>query len=422
MDQRDNRLFTIMNPANISIQDYSYDLPDEKIALHPLTQRDASKLLIYKDGKIEENSFAQIADFLPERSLLVFNNTKVINARIRFKKPTGAGIEIFCLEPQGIITEYSTVMSATGTVQWKCLVGGAAKWKNETLEKSINVAGREVLLKAAMIEKLQDTYSIQLSWTPASLSFASIIEAAGDVPLPPYIKRNTDDEDHSRYQTIFAQEEGSVAAPTAGLHFTDNIFEKLSRRNISLHFVTLHVGAGTFKPVKAATMQGHEMHSEYIDVDKALILDLINNSGKITAVGTTSLRTLESLYWLGAKAFLNLSEKTLTLKQWDVYEEPLASSAISVKDALLALLNWMHKNNLNNIFTQTQLLIAPGYRFKVANMLITNFHQPQSTLLLLVAAAIGSDWKKMYDYALHNNFRFLSYGDGNLIYIDQSAE
>jgi S-adenosylmethionine:tRNA ribosyltransferase-isomerase len=409
-----------MNQANISIKDYTYDLPDEKIALYPLAQRDASKLLIYKEEKIEENIFANIADFLPAQSLLVFNNTKVINARIRFKKPTGATIEIFCLEPQGTITEYSSVMSATGNVQWKCLVGGAAKWKNELLEKQIIVEGREVLLKAEMIEKLQDAYSIRLSWEPGSLSFASIIEAAGDVPLPPYIRRSTEEGDHSRYQTIFAQEEGSVAAPTAGLHFTQSIFEKLSAKNIRKTFVTLHVGAGTFKPVKAATMQGHEMHSEYIDVDETLILDLINCTGKITAVGTTSLRTLESLYWLGAKAFLDPSEKKLILKQWDVYQQPLASSAISLQDALQALLRWMKKNSFSNIFTQTQLLIAPGYRFRVAHILITNFHQPQSTLLLLVAAAIGGDWKKIYGYALNNNFRFLSYGDGNLIYINNT--
>jgi S-adenosylmethionine:tRNA ribosyltransferase-isomerase len=304
--------------------------------------------------------------------------------------------------------------------EWICFVGNAAKWKNETLEKKIIVEGREVLLKAEMIEKLQDAYSIQLSWDPGSLSFASIIEAAGDVPLPPYIRRSTEEEDHSRYQTIFAQEEGSVAAPTAGLHFTQSIFEKLSAKNIRKTFVTLHVGAGTFKPVKAATMQGHEMHSEYIDVDETLILDLINCTGKITAVGTTSLRTLESLYWLGAKAFLDPSEKKLILKQWDVYQQPLASSAISLQDALQALLRWMKKNSFSNIFTQTQLLIAPGYRFRVAHILITNFHQPQSTLLLLVAAAIGGDWKKIYGYALNNNFRFLSYGDGNLIYINNT--
>lgn len=405
-----------MNPYQISIQDYSYHLPEEKIALHPLAQRDASRLLIYKEGKITENTFANIASLLPEETLLVFNNTRVINARLRFKKPTGAAIEIFCLEPQGDITEYSTVMAATGQSQWKCLVGGAAKWKDEVLLKNININGEPVVLQASMLNKLSDAYSIQLSWSPASYSFAAVIEAAGDTPLPPYIKRNTDNEDVSRYQTIFAQEDGSVAAPTAGLHFTENIFAKLAKRNISKTFVTLHVGAGTFKPVKAASMQDHEMHAEYIDVDEKNIRELKNNLGKIAAVGTTSLRTIESLYWLGVKVFLNPAEKKLVIHQWDVYQEPLQSSAIKPADALDALLAWMEQNNTPHIFTQTQLLIAPGYRFRMANILITNFHQPQSTLLLLVAAAIGEDWKKMYDYALQHDFRFLSYGDGNLIF------
>ena len=405
-----------MNPYQISIQDYSYHLPEEKIALHPLAQRDASRLLIYKEGKITENIFANIASLLPEETLLVFNNTKVINARLRFKKPTGAAIEIFCLEPQGDITEYSTVMAATGQSQWKCLVGGAAKWKDEELHKNISIDGKPVVLKASMINKLSDAYSIQLSWSPAAYSFAAVIEAAGDTPLPPYIKRNTDNEDTSRYQTIFAQEDGSVAAPTAGLHFTEAIFTKLAERNISKTFVTLHVGAGTFKPVKAAIMQDHEMHAEYFDVDEKNIRQLKNNIGNIAAVGTTSLRTIESLYWLGVKAFLNPGEKKLGLQQWDVYQEPLLSCAIQPADALDALLVWMQQNNTSHVFTQTQLLIAPGYRFRVTNILITNFHQPQSTLLLLVAAAIGEDWKKMYDYALQNDFRFLSYGDGNLIF------
>jgi len=405
-----------MNPYQISIQDYSYHLPEEKIALHPLAQRDASRLLIYKEGKITENIFANIASLLPEETLLVFNNTKVINARLRFKKPTGAAIEIFCLEPQGDITEYSTVMAATGQSQWKCLVGGAAKWKDEELHKNISIDGKPVVLKASMINKLSDAYSIQLSWSPAAYSFAAVIEAAGDTPLPPYIKRNTDNEDNSRYQTIFAQEDGSVAAPTAGLHFTEAIFTKLAERNISKTFVTLHVGAGTFKPVKAASMQDHEMHAEYFDVDEKNIRQLKNNIGNIAAVGTTSLRTIESLYWLGVKAFLNPGEKKLGLQQWDVYQEPLLSCAIQPADALDALLVWMQQNNTSHVFTQTQLLIAPGYRFRVTNILITNFHQPQSTLLLLVAAAIGEDWKKMYDYALQNDFRFLSYGDGNLIF------
>lgn len=405
-----------MDPANINIQDYSYDLPEEKIALHPLAQRDASKLLLYRNGAISVDTFANIPNLLPEHTMLVFNNTRVINARIRFLKTTGAAIEIFCLEPQGDITEYSTVMAATERSSWKCLVGGAAKWKDELLEKRFTIQGETVLLQARMAARLPEAFSIEFTWLPAHYSFASIVEAAGDTPLPPYIKRSTDGEDVSRYQTIFAEHDGSVAAPTAGLHFTETIFTQLALKNISKTFVTLHVGAGTFKPVKAASMKDHEMHAEYIDVNEKTIVELKEKVGRLAAVGTTSLRTLESLYWLGVKASLNKGETKLTIHQWDVYREPLLSTSLKPAEALEALLAWMKQNNLERIFTQTQLLIAPGYRFRMANMLITNFHQPQSTLLLLVAAAIGDDWKKMYNYALQNDFRFLSYGDGNLIY------
>ena len=410
-----------MNPSEISIQNYHYHLPEEKIALHPLQQRDASKLLLYKNGGIKETVFKNIHEYLPEECLLVFNNTKVINARLHFKKTTGAAIEIFCLEPAGAVNEYSSVMNKTASTRWKCLVGGAAKWKNEILEKEIIIDGKPIILKAEMIEKITEAYLIKFSWKPGHYSFAAIIEIAGDTPLPPYIKRSTDNEDASRYQTIFAAQEGSVAAPTAGLHFTENIFKNIEEKKIEKTFVTLHVGAGTFKPVKAATMKAHEMHAEYIDVSVETIYKLIEKTGNIAAVGTTSLRTIETLYWLGVKAFLDPQIKNLQLSQWDVYEAPLASSSINAKDALSALLNWMQKNKLNHIFTQTQLLIAPGYTFRIADILITNFHQPQSTLLLLVAAAIGNDWKKMYEYALENDFRFLSYGDGNLIFISATA-
>jgi S-adenosylmethionine:tRNA ribosyltransferase-isomerase len=408
-----------MDPFKITIRDYTYQLPEEKIALYPLEQRDASKMLVYKKGTITEHRFNQLAENLPANSLLVFNNTKVINARLRFKKDTGASIEIFCLEPLGAINEYTSVMNATGSVLWKCLVGGAAKWKKESLGKRVMVNGAEVLLSADKVEKLTDAYSIRLSWSPAHYSFAAIVEAAGDTPLPPYIKRDTDNEDSSRYQTIFAREEGSVAAPTAGLHFTEKLFEELTAKGIRKTWVTLHVGAGTFKPVKAHSMQNHEMHAEYIDVSKASLIELINNDGPLCAVGTTSLRTLESLYWMGVKTLLQPGTSQLSIAQWDVYREPLISSFVPAKEALEALLHWMDNNNLDRIFTQTQLLIAPGYRFRLCNMLVTNFHQPESTLLLLVAAAIGDDWKKMYDYALQNNFRFLSYGDGNLVFINQ---
>ena len=407
-----------MHPKEISIQDYTYHLPEEKIALHPLPQRDASKLLIYKKGKLEESVFKNITDFLPENTLLIFNNTKVINARLRFKKASGANIEIFCLEPAEAINEYSSIMSKTQTVRWKCFIGGASKWKNELLEKKIVVDGKTITLYASLIEKIPDAYIVALSWQPSHYSFACIIDAAGDVPLPPYIKRNTEIEDTNRYQTIFAKEDGSVAAPTAGLHFTENIFKKMKEKNIEKSFVTLHVGAGTFKPVKAATMQGHDMHSEYIDVSVETIRKLISNTGNIAAVGTTSLRTIETLYWLGVKASLQPELKNLQLHQWEVYLPELVNANMSAAAALEALADWMKKNNLQQIFTKTQLLIAPGYTFKMASMLITNFHQPQSTLLLLVAAAIGNHWKEVYNYALENNFRFLSYGDGNLIFMD----
>ncbi|RYY68504.1 MAG: S-adenosylmethionine:tRNA ribosyltransferase-isomerase [Chitinophagaceae bacterium] len=411
-----------MTAAQISISDYTYHLPEERIALHPLEQRDASKLLIYKAGAILESNFADISQHLPPKSLLVINNTKVINARIRFKKATGASIEIFCLEPLADITDYNTVMSTTHESTWKCLVGGAAKWKNELLERHTIIQGQRVVLQAEMLEKLKEAYSIKLSWTPAHYSFAEIIEASGDTPLPPYIKRDTGEEDVSRYQTIFAKAEGSVAAPTAGLHFTENIFKKLAEKNIEKAYVTLHVGAGTFKPVKAAIMQEHEMHAEYIDVNIETIEQLKNSAGNITAVGTTSCRTIESLYWLGVKVSIDPFQQNISIRQWDVYQEPLINTVLTPIEALQALINWMRTHNKTSIFTQTQLMIAPGYQFRLTNTLVTNFHQPQSTLLLLVAAAIGEDWRKMYDHALKHDFRFLSYGDGNLIFIDSKKK
>jgi S-adenosylmethionine:tRNA ribosyltransferase-isomerase len=404
-------------PKDISINDYAYDLPERNIAYHPLLERDASKLLIYKNGEITPSTFLHIAQHLPENSLLVFNDTKVINARIKFTKNTGSTIEIFCLEPFGLLQEYSTIMSTKTCVQWKCFVGGAAKWKEPIIEKKITIESETVLLSARIIEKITEAYIIEFNWLPTHFSFAEIIEAAGDVPLPPYIKRVTDDEDNSRYQTVYATHDGSVAAPTAGLHFNEKIFKTLSPKNIQKAFVTLHVGAGTFKPVKADTMQTHEMHAEYIDVHYDTIEFLKNNTKNIAAVGTTSLRTLETLYWLGVKVSLNKNIQELSLLQWDVYENLLSTSLITSKEALENLLDWMKENDKKHVFTKTQLLIAPGYTFKMVKMLVTNFHQPKSTLLLLVAAAIGNDWRKMYGYALKNNFRFLSYGDGNLIFL-----
>jgi S-adenosylmethionine:tRNA ribosyltransferase-isomerase len=408
------------DPKKISILDYTYDLPAERIALHPLAERDASKLLVYQNGKIQQDIYKNIADHLPTDSLLIFNNTKVIKARIRFQKSSGGVIEIFCLEPYEDINEYSTVMNKKGSVTWKCMIGGISKWKEGNLEMLWAVGSGQWTMRAKLVEKLSDAYIVEFTWMPADLSFAEVLEQCGDIPLPPYIKRKTEEKDIERYQTIYAVDEGSVAAPTAGLHFTKDIFNRLAEKNIQTDFVTLHVGAGTFKPVKAATMQDHEMHAEWIDVSVEMIENLITQLNKpIVAVGTTSLRTLESLYWMGVKAKLQPAIKQLNINQWEVYEVPLANCSLSAEESLTALVNWLKNNNRQNLFTQSQILIAPGYTFKIAKAIITNFHQPQSTLLLLVAAAIGDHWRKLYDYAMQNDFRFLSYGDGSLLLIDQ---
>lgn len=418
MGNRNCCVFTMTDPKKISILDYTYDLPTERIALHPLAERDASKLLVYKNGAIKEDVYKNIANHLPADSFLVFNNTKVIKARIRFQKSSGGIIEIFLLEPSG--ADYTTTLSATKKTTWKCLIGGVSKWKEGALELRMNTsAGSSEKLKISLLGKLSDAYIVEFNWE-GGISFAEVLEQSGDIPLPPYIKRKTEAADTARYQTIYAADEGSVAAPTAGLHFSEAVFKSLSEKNIETGFVTLHVGAGTFKPVKASTMQDHEMHAEWIDIGFEMIEQLIEQLNKtIAAVGTTSLRTLESLYWMGVKALLQPQTKQLAINQWEVYEAPLANTNISAKESLTALLNWMRDNKQDKIFTQSQILIAPGYTFKIAKAIITNFHQPQSTLLLLVAAAIGNDWIKNYDYAMQHDFRFLSYGDGSLLYINQ---
>jgi S-adenosylmethionine:tRNA ribosyltransferase-isomerase len=407
-----------MHPKNLSINNFTYHLPDEKIALHPLQQRDDSKLLIYKNGTIQTDVYKNIHEHLPQNSLLIFNNTKVIQARILFTKTTGGIIEIFCLEPYEAINDYASIMSKKEKVKWKCMIGGASKWKEGDLEKQFAIGNGQWAIKAKLIEKIADAYVVEFSWAPVELSFAEILEECGNIPLPPYIKRKPETEDKERYQTIYAEYKGSVAAPTAGLHFTATIFSSLQTKNISTGFVTLHVGAGTFKPVKAAIMQEHEMHAEWIDVTIGTIENLIKNlNNTVVAVGTTSLRTMESLYWLGVKALLHPSLQQLQITQWEVYDELSGNENITAQEALQALIKWLQKNNLDKLFTQTQILIAPGYQFKIAKAIITNFHQPQSTLLLLVAAAVGEDWRKIYNYALENDFRFLSYGDGSLLFI-----
>ncbi len=408
-----------MHPRQIAITDYTYDLPENLIAFYPLPNRDSSKLLVYKNAVLKETVFSNLPEELPEDCSLFFNNTKVINARLSFFKSTGSRIEIFCLEPAGKLTDYSLSLQKTETCTWQCFVGGASKWKEPFLERALEIGGQKIILKAEKKEPIKDAYLINFSWTPAQFTFAEILEAIGNIPLPPYINREAETEDLANYQTIFAKEKGSVAAPTAGLHFTEALLEKLKNKGVALNEITLHVGAGTFKPVKAALMQDHIMHAEYIDVSVNALENLLVKNN-IIAVGTTSLRTLESLYWMGVKVLLQPEGTQVSLSQWEVYETPLHNSKYSLKEAINALINWLKKNNQKRIFTQTQIIIAPGYRFRVADGLITNFHQPQSTLLLLVAAAIGEDWKKLYTYAIATNFRFLSYGDANFIAINKT--
>ena len=415
-----------MHPKNISISEFSYTLPEERIAHYPLPERDASKLLIYKEGKISEDTYKNISDHIPPESLLVFNDTKVVEARLLFQKATGGIIEIFCLEPDEQYADITTAMLQQGTVYWQCLVGGASKWKHgQVLKKIITAFEKEIILEAVYTEKKVGSFVIKLSWSPEQMSFAELLHNAGAVPLPPYIKRRPEKSDAKRYQTVYAHFDGSVAAPTAGLHFTDAIFQKLKEKNIQTNYVTLHVGAGTFKPVKTETIEKHEMHSEFIDVTKTSIENILESLDKnIIAVGTTTMRTVESLYWLGVKSRKTKLRSVTTepeqssavrVEQWDAYEFP--TQHLSAKEALTSLVEWMEKNRLDRLMTKTSIIIAPGYRPRIVKALITNFHQPQSTLLLIVAALIGDDWCRVYDYALQHDFRFLSYGDGSLLWV-----
>lgn len=406
-----------MHPKDLQIKDFSYNLPDDRIAKYPLANRDQSKLLIYKGKQISESVYQQIAKEIPENSLLLFNNTKVVEARILFQKETGATIEIFCLEPDDRYPDITSAMLQKGKVCWKCLVGGAKKWKETQISKSILMGGRTIAFTAERKEHIADYYLIEFNWSDADISFAEILHAAGLIPLPPYLNRAAETSDLDRYQTIYAKYDGSVAAPTAGLHFTEAVFGQLDAKNIERAYLTLHVGAGTFKPVKAEKIEGHEMHAEFIEVSVALIQKIISKlNDTIIPVGTTSMRTIESLYWLGVKTILHsdITLSELVINQWDPYT--IDASSISAAEALQALIVWMQKNELELLITKTQIIIAPGYSFKIAKALITNFHQPQSTLLLLVSALIGEEWKRVYEYALENDFRFLSYGDGCLLW------
>lgn len=404
-----------MHPKELRIEDYTYLLPDERIAKYPLATRDASKLLIYKNGEITEDNYRNIAQHIPSHTLMVFNQTKVVHARLLFTKPSGGVIEVFCLSPHNQYMDIQTAMLQKGKVEWECLVGGASKWKHGMVLQLINEAPH-FTLSAKITHRMPGAYTLMLEWDDAQLTFAEVLHYAGKVPLPPYLHRNAEVSDEERYQTLFAKQEGSVAAPTAGLHFTKDVLQNLLEKKIDNAFVTLHVGAGTFKPVKSETMAEHEMHAEWIDVSINTIKQLKEHpDGKIVAVGTTSLRTLESLYWIGNK-LVNGEDVDLhgiAITQWEPYEEkPICTPSIAL-DAIIA---YLEEHRLNNLVTRTQILIAPGYSFKIVNGLVTNFHQPQSTLLLLVSAFIGQDWRVIYNFAMEHDYRFLSYGDGCLLW------
>jgi S-adenosylmethionine:tRNA ribosyltransferase-isomerase len=411
-----------MHPKELSIKNFTYNLPDDRIAKYPLVERDRSKLLIYNDHKITEDTYSNLAGHLPADSLLVFNNTKVVEARLLFEKTNGSKIEIFCLEPHEKYSDITSAMLQKGKVWWKCLVGGAKKWKEGPLISLIKTDSSVITLTAQKTEQLSDSYVIELSWDAPYMSFAELLHVAGFIPLPPYLNRAVEASDKLRYQTIYAKHDGSVAAPTAGLHFTETLFKNLLDKNIQHEFVTLHVGAGTFKPVKSEIMQDHEMHAEFIDVTKEFIKQLLQYLPKtIVPVGTTSLRTIESLYWFGVKTKLDpsINAQNLHITQWEPYELP--ADPISAQDALLSLIDWLDKKHTDRLITKTQIIIAPGYRFRIIDALITNFHQPQSTLLLLVSAIMGDDWKVIYSHALQNDFRFLSYGDGSLLWLNRTV-
>ncbi|MDP4265835.1 MAG: S-adenosylmethionine:tRNA ribosyltransferase-isomerase [Bacteroidota bacterium] len=400
-----------MSPKDINISEYNYELPLNRIAQFPLIQRDKSKLLIYKNGEINETIFGNIPDYLQKGCSLVFNDTKVIQARMLFQKESGSTIEIFCLEPFFPFTEIEKSFSASSGCIWKCFIGNAKKWNGKFLSKNINTDNNQTLNLSVEIKGAEkNAYLIQFNWDNISLNFGDIINIFGNTPLPPYIKRVPDNIDKNRYQTVYAQYEGSVAAPTAGLHFTNEVIAKINKNNINSFYVTLHVGAGTFKPVSSPTISTHIMHSEHFSVNKTTINNLLKNlNNNIIAVGTTSVRTLESIYQLGKKIILNKDISLHMISQWEAYEN--LDKDISASASLNAILDYMDKNSLDNLTGQTEILIVPGYKFKIVKGLITNFHQPQSTLLLLIAAFIGSDWKRIYNYALSNDFRFLSYGD-----------
>ena len=400
-----------MDTKHIHISEYNYELPDERIAKFPLQERDHSKLLVYRNGEVSEDHFYHLPDYLEPGALMVFNNTKVIQARMHFRKETGALIEVFLLEPAEP-SDYELMFQTRGRCAWYCMVGNLKKWKDGTL----TLQHGALTIKATRKGEHGTSHLVEFEWT-GGMSFAEVIDAVGELPIPPYLNRETQESDKTTYQTVYSKIKGSVAAPTAGLHFTDRVLHDIDQRGIEREELTLHVGAGTFKPVKSEQIADHEMHTEFISVRRHTIERLIAHGGKAIAVGTTSVRTLESLYYMGLKVLQNpdVSEEQLHVQQWEPYEAQSVAPGIGSKESLQALLDWMDRQGLTVLHSSTQIIIAPGYDYKIVKVLVTNFHQPQSTLLLLVSAFVKGDWRKIYDYALSHDFRFLSYGDSSVL-------
>ena len=404
------------SPKHIHIRDFQYDLPDERIAKFPLPQRDHSKLLLYRQGEVSEDHFYNLPRHIPAGSLMIFNNTKVIQARLHFRKETGALIEVFCLEPIEP-NDYALNFQQTHHSAWLCMIGNLKKWKEGPLHREMTVKGLPVTLTATRGECRGTSHWVDFTWDNAEVTFADILEVFGELPIPPYLNRETQESDLVTYQTVYSKIKGSVAAPTAGLHFTPRVLDDLKQQGVDLEELTLHVGAGTFKPVKSEEIEGHEMHTEYISVSRDTIAKLLAHNARAIAVGTTSVRTLESLYHIGLTVMEHpdASEEELHVRQWQPYELSAEKTSIPATEALQALLDYLNRHQLEALHTSTQIIIAPGYDYKIVKAMVTNFHQPQSTLLLLVSAFVHGDWRKIYDYALAHDFRFLSYGDSSLL-------
>jgi len=401
------------DPRNIATKDFDYHLPEDRIPKYPRQERDQANLLIYNQGRISQDVFRHLASHVPSDHLMVYNNARVVYARLLFHKQTGAGIEIFCLEPHQP-ADYNLAFQQQEQVEWKCLVGNLKKWKEHDLAEVVEINGKKLNLKARKISRMDQYVVVGFTWDNSAITFGDILDHMGKVPIPPYLKRESKAVDKTRYQTVYSRVRGSVAAPTAGLHFSDTVFQELKDKGISNSEITLHVGAGTFRPVRAQTINQHAMHMEHFEVSRESLKHLIRHHPNILAVGTTSLRTLESLYWIGLKLSKeNSSQDQITLDQWEHLE---IQGNVPVKTALEFICQYLDQNNLKALQASTRIMIAPGYPFKLTKGLITNFHQPRSTLLMLVAAFIGSDWRKVYQYALEHEFRFLSYGDGSLLF------